>query len=116
MRLNRSIIFLYRISTARLSALQEINEQLQEQDALCSTVPDVDLSILIKNLQPKDTLNEPDEVWEWDKIFIELVAEINGEKTVRTNSEERKSVLGPDELPPTNSTTRIATKNTLEKN
>lgn len=78
-------------------------------------MPDVDLNILIKHLQPKDTLYEPDEVWEWDKLFIELVAEINADKPLKINSEERKSVLGPDELPPSNATTRVTTKVTLDK-
>lgn len=113
----------FRISGGRLNVLQEIHDDLQEQDALCSTVPDVDLHILIDRLQPKDQLNEPDEIWEWDQLFIELVAELNAEKPpLQMNSEERRNmrrVLGPDELPPpANSTTRFTattTKDTLEK-
>lgn len=100
-----------------MNVLEEINNDLQEQEALCTTVTDVDLHILIDRLQPKSALIEAnDEVWEWNKLFTEVIAEINADKPLQINNEERKSILGPDELPPpatTNTARRFATNSTL---
>ena len=76
--------------------LKELNSELLCQN-LYSTIQNVDLSILTRCLQPQECLEEPDNVWEWDKIFTELTAEIHCEKPSRVI---KKVEIGPDELPP----------------
>lgn len=79
--------------------LKELNSDLLAQTAF-SVIEDVDLSILTKCLQPQEVLDEPDEVWEWQKLFTDVVAEIHSDKPIE---KPKKLELKPDELPETNS-------------
>lgn len=51
-------------------------------------------------LQVQESLDEPDEIWEWDKLFTEITAQINSDKTLNVGMPE-KIEIGPDEVPPT---------------
>ncbi|XP_005176272.1 intraflagellar transport protein 43 homolog [Musca domestica] len=83
----------------RVVTLKELNSDLLAQTAF-SVIEDVDLSILTKCLQPQEVLDEPDEVWEWQKLFTDVVAEIHSDKPIE---KPKKLELKPDELPETNS-------------
>ena len=76
--------------------MKELNSDLLAQNAF-SAIEEVDLSILTKCLQPQELLDEADEVWEWDKLFTEVVAEINADKPLE--SKMKSLELRPDELP-----------------
>ena len=81
----------------RVVTLKELNADLLCQNVF-SSVQDVDLSTLTRCLQTEESLNEPDdEVWEWNKLFTEVIAEINCDKKSVT---VRKIEIGPDEFPP----------------
>lgn len=68
-----------------MAAYKELNMDLLKQGAFAS-LEDVDLSILAKCLQNESDLNEPDELWTWDKVFTDVTAKINSDK--RRNSED----------------------------
>ncbi|XP_013102359.1 intraflagellar transport protein 43 homolog [Stomoxys calcitrans] len=85
------------IAVNRVVTLKELNSDLLSQNAF-SAIDDVDLSILTKCLQPQETLDEADEVWEWQKLFTDVVAEINSDKPLENKM--KKLELKPDELPP----------------
>ncbi|KRF85606.1 uncharacterized protein Dvir_GJ16147, isoform B [Drosophila virilis] len=80
-------------------ALKELSSDLLSQNAF-SAIEDVDLSILTRCLHDQESLDEPDELWEWDKLFTEVTAQINSDKTLKAGVPE-KLEIGPDELPPT---------------
>lgn len=67
------------VSVNRVATYNELNSDLLKQGAF-ATLEDVDLSALAKCLQNEIFLNEPDEIWTWDKLFTEVSAEINAEK------------------------------------
>lgn len=91
-----SYFYNFRFSVNRVVTLKELNSDLLGQNAF-SAIDDVDLSILTKCLQPQETLDEPDEVWEWQKLFTDVVAEINSDKPIEKKME--KLELKPDEVP-----------------
>ncbi|XP_055920048.1 intraflagellar transport protein 43 homolog [Eupeodes corollae] len=64
----------------RVVTLKELNSDLLSQNAF-SAIEDVDLTILTRCLQTQDSLDEEDEVWEWDKLFTDVTAEIHSDKT-----------------------------------
>lgn len=66
------------ISENRVIMLKELNLDLLSQSAF-SAIEDIDLSLLMRCLQAQDALDEPDEVWEWDKLFAEVIAEIHSD-------------------------------------
>ncbi|XP_064537295.1 intraflagellar transport protein 43 homolog [Drosophila montana] len=80
------------------ATFKELSSDLLSQNAF-SAIEDVDLSILTRCLYDQETLDEPDEVWEWDKLFTEVTAQINSDKTLKGMPE--KIEIGPDEIPPT---------------
>ncbi|XP_061394456.1 intraflagellar transport protein 43 homolog [Musca vetustissima] len=84
----------------RVVTLKELNSDLLAQTAF-SVIEDVDLSILTKCLQPQEVLDEPDEVWEWQKLFTDVVAEIHSDKS--SLEKPKRTELKPDEIPETNS-------------
>ncbi|TMW50609.1 hypothetical protein DOY81_004344 [Sarcophaga bullata] len=84
------------IAVNRVVTLKELNSDLLAQNAF-SAIEEVDLSILTKCLQPQELLDEADEVWEWDKLFTDVVAEINADKPLE--SKMKSLELRPDELP-----------------
>ncbi|XP_023296307.2 intraflagellar transport protein 43 homolog [Lucilia cuprina] len=87
------------VAVNRVVTLKELNSDLLAQNAF-SAIEDVDLSILTKCLQPQESLDEADEVWEWEKLFTDVVAEINADKPLEN---KRKNLeLKPDELPKPN--------------
>lgn len=45
------------------------------------------------------SLDEPDERWEWDKLFTEITAQINADKNANSGVPEMVGI-GPDEVPP----------------
>ncbi|KAH8377159.1 hypothetical protein KR093_003737 [Drosophila rubida] len=79
--------------------LKELSSDLLSQNAF-SAIEDVDLSILTRCLQLQEALDEPDELWEWDKLFTEVTAQINSDKNSNVGIPE-KVEIGPDEIPPT---------------
>ncbi|XP_030383972.1 intraflagellar transport protein 43 homolog [Scaptodrosophila lebanonensis] len=87
------------ISSNRVVTLKELNSDLLSQNAF-SAIEDVDLSILTRCLQSQENLEERDEVWEWEKLFTEVTAEINSDKSANAGVLQ-KIEIGPDEVPPT---------------
>lgn len=67
------------VSVNRVATYKELNSDLLKQGAFAA-LEDVDLSILAKCLQSEMVLNEPDEVWTWEKLFTDISAEIHSEK------------------------------------
>lgn len=67
------------VSINRVATYNELNSDLLKQGTF-SLLEDVDLSILGRCLQPESALNEPDEVWTWEKLFTEVSAEIHAEQ------------------------------------
>ncbi|KAH8293069.1 hypothetical protein KR044_000489 [Drosophila immigrans] len=78
---------------------KELSSDLLSQNAF-SAIEDVDLSILTRSLQIQEGLDEPDELWEWEKLFTEVTAQINSDKNSFAGAPE-KVEIGPDEIPPT---------------
>lgn len=60
--------------------LRELHSDLLSQNAF-SAIKGVDLSPLMRCLQPQEAVMEPDEIWEWSKLFTDVVAEIHSDKT-----------------------------------
>ncbi|XP_073826086.1 intraflagellar transport 43 [Musca autumnalis] len=87
------------IAVNRVVTLKELNSDLLSQTAF-SVIEDVDLSILTKCLQPQEVIDEADEVWEWQKLFTDVVAEIHSDKPI---IKPKRLELKPDELPEENS-------------
>jgi len=85
----------YRASINREVTFKELSSDLLSQNAF-SAIEDVDLSILTRCLQAQEGLDEPDELWEWDKLFTEVTAQINADKNSNVGMP-----IGPDEIPPT---------------
>lgn len=67
------------VTVNRVATYNELNSELLRQSAFAS-LEDIDLSILAKCLQSEVALNEPDEAWEWEKLFTEVSADIHSEK------------------------------------
>ncbi|TDG49456.1 hypothetical protein AWZ03_004139 [Drosophila navojoa] len=87
------------VAISRDVAFKELSSDLLSQNAF-SAIEDVDLTILTRCLQVQESLDEPDEIWEWDKLFTEITAQINSDKTLNVGMPE-KTEIGPDEVPPT---------------
>ncbi|XP_011210677.1 intraflagellar transport protein 43 homolog [Bactrocera dorsalis] len=81
----------------RLNTLSEINSDLLNQSAFAS-LENIDLTILTRCLKLPETLDEPDEEWEWDKLFTEVIAEIHSDQ--QSFARGHKKEIGPDEIPP----------------
>ncbi|KAM7353769.1 intraflagellar transport 43 [Cochliomyia hominivorax] len=84
------------VAVNRVVTLKELNSDLLAQNAF-SAIEDVDLSILTKCLHSQESLDEADGVWEWEKLFTDVVAEINADKPLE--SKMKNLELRPDELP-----------------
>uniref|UniRef100_A0A1B0BI27 Intraflagellar transport protein 43 homolog n=1 Tax=Glossina palpalis gambiensis TaxID=67801 RepID=A0A1B0BI27_9MUSC len=87
------------VSVDRVVTFKELNSDILMQKSY-GNVGDADLSILTKCLQAPENLDEPDEIWEWEKLFTEVVAEINADKPMPSKPEKKNLILKPDELPP----------------
>uniref|UniRef100_A0A1A9ZR36 Intraflagellar transport protein 43 homolog n=1 Tax=Glossina pallidipes TaxID=7398 RepID=A0A1A9ZR36_GLOPL len=87
------------VSVDRVVTFKELNSDILMQKSY-GNVEDADLSILTKCLQAPENLDEPDELWEWEKLFTEVVAEINADKPLPSKPEKKNLILKPDELPP----------------
>ncbi|EDW76527.1 LOW QUALITY PROTEIN: intraflagellar transport protein 43 homolog [Drosophila tropicalis] len=87
------------VSVNRSVTLKELSSDLLSQNAF-SAIEDVDLSILTRCLQPQESLDEADDLWEWDKLFTEVTAQINSDK-IPNMGVLQKIEIGPDEVPPT---------------
>lgn len=61
----------------RTATYKELNSDLLKQAAF-TAMEDVDLSILGRCLQ--NDLAEPDEEWNWDKLFTEISSDIHADK------------------------------------
>uniref|UniRef100_A0A1A9WZS6 Intraflagellar transport protein 43 homolog n=1 Tax=Glossina brevipalpis TaxID=37001 RepID=A0A1A9WZS6_9MUSC len=90
---------IFRVSVDRVVTFKELNSDILAQKSY-TNVEDVDLSILTKCLQAPENLDEADEVWEWEKLFTEVVAEIHADKPMPLKPEKKNLILKPDELPP----------------
>ncbi|KAH8352708.1 hypothetical protein KR084_005870 [Drosophila pseudotakahashii] len=83
------------MGTSRSAVLKEANSDLLSQYAF-SAVDGFDLSILTDCLVPQESLNEKDDLWQWDKLFTEVTAEIHSDKVPNIGMK-----IGPDVVPPT---------------
>lgn len=63
----------------RTATYKELNSDLLKQAAF-TAMEDVDLSILGRCLQSQNDLIEPDEEWNWDKLFTEISSDIHADK------------------------------------
>lgn len=91
--------YFFRVYMNRVVTLKALNSDLLSQNAF-SAIEDVDLSILTKCLQPQEALDEADEVWEWEKLFTDVIAEINIDKPLENRIKSLE--LKPDEVPTQN--------------
>lgn len=91
---------IFSVAVNRVVTLKELNSDLLAQNAF-SAIEGVDLSILTKCLQPQDSLDEPDEVWDWEKLFTDVIAEINSDKPL--DHKLKALDLRPDDVSPLNS-------------
>ncbi|EDV32103.1 uncharacterized protein Dana_GF15660 [Drosophila ananassae] len=83
------------MGTTRSAVLKEANSDLLSQYAF-SAVDGFDLSILTDCLVPQESLNEKDDLWQWDQLFTEVTAEIHSDKVPSIGMK-----IGPDVVPPT---------------
>ncbi|KAH8241541.1 hypothetical protein KR026_010612 [Drosophila bipectinata] len=83
------------MGTTRSAVLKEANSDLLSQYAF-SAVDGFDLSILTDCLVPQESLNEKDDLWQWDQLFTEVTAEIHSDKGPNIGMK-----IGPDVVPPT---------------
>ncbi|KAH8327781.1 hypothetical protein KR074_003995 [Drosophila pseudoananassae] len=83
------------MGTTRSAVLKEANSDLLSQYAF-SAVDGFDLSILTDCLVPQESLNEKDDLWQWDQLFTEVTAEIHSDKGPNIGIK-----IGPDVVPPT---------------
>lgn len=74
--------------------LKELNSDLLKQSAF-STLEDIDLAILTKCLQSQAQLDEPDEPWEWEKLFTEVSAEIHVDNNTSGKNDTPEDVQTP---------------------
>lgn len=44
-----------------------------------ATIENIDLSLLAEKLHPEKTVQEADEVWNWDTLFTQISSEINSD-------------------------------------
>lgn len=80
------------VSVNRVATYNELNSDLLKQGAF-ATLEDVDLSALATCLQNEIYLNEPDEIWTWDKLFTDVTAEINSEKPQSASNSDNRRVF-----------------------
>ncbi|CAD6999734.1 intraflagellar transport protein 43 homolog [Ceratitis capitata] len=81
----------------RLNTLSELNLDLLNQNAFAS-MENVDLTVLTRCLKLPETLDEPDEVWEWDKLFTDVISDIHSDQQSFAGGQKKE--IGPDEIPP----------------
>ncbi|XP_053957690.1 intraflagellar transport protein 43 homolog isoform X1 [Anastrepha ludens] len=84
-------------SSLRLNTLSELNLDLLAQNAFTS-LENINLSILTRCLKLPETLDEPDEVWEWDKLFTDVISKIHSDQQSFAGGQKKE--IGPDEIPP----------------
>lgn len=83
--------------------MNELNSDLLSQNAF-TAIEDVDLTILTRYLQAQDSLEEADDVWEWEKLFTDVIAEIHSDKTnigVITNELGKIEIAVDEKVSPT---------------
>ncbi|XP_055375559.1 intraflagellar transport protein 43 homolog [Condylostylus longicornis] len=86
------------VTVNRVVTLKELNSDLLNQKAF-SSLEDVDLSVLTKCLQSQSLLEDEDIVWEWEKLFTEITAEIHSQKPLsaeKKDSNTKNSVTNDD--------------------
>lgn len=78
------------VTINRSIALKELNSDLLSNSVFSSI--DADFSILTSCIQ-HNSLDEPDEVWEWDSLFTQVTAEIHADRNT-----SGKSKIAADEV------------------
>lgn len=78
------------VTINRSIALKELSSDLLSNSAFTSI--DADFSILTACIQ-HNSLNEPDEVWEWDSLFTQVTADIHADRNTLG-----KSKIAADEV------------------
>lgn len=64
------------IPTAPKKNYKDINIDLLKKSPI-NPLEDTDLSILMECLETESDLEEPDEIWNWNKVFTKVSAEMN---------------------------------------
>ncbi|KAF7990333.1 hypothetical protein HCN44_000138 [Aphidius gifuensis] len=62
----------------RVAAYKELDSDLLKNSSF-AMIDDINLSLLTEKLYPDKLLDEPDEVWSWDQLFIQVSSELNSE-------------------------------------
>ncbi|XP_011309704.1 intraflagellar transport protein 43 homolog A isoform X2 [Fopius arisanus] len=62
----------------RVAAYQELDTDLLK-NASFAFLDDVNLSLLTERMYPEKSVQEPDEVWNWESMFIQVSSELNSE-------------------------------------
>lgn len=57
---------------------KELNVDVLKKDTINVDDKSTDLTILIEALEPEDEIDEPDEVWQWNQLFTQIVSEVTG--------------------------------------
>ncbi|KAL5291657.1 IFT43 family protein [Megaselia abdita] len=78
------------VNINRSIALKELNSDLLSNSAFTSI--EADFSILTSCIQ-HSSLDEPDELWEWDSLFTQVTADIHSDKNTLS-----KSKIAADEV------------------
>lgn len=63
----------------RTATYKELNSDLLKHAAF-TAMENVDLTVLSRCLQPESDLIEPDEEWNWEKLFTEISSDIHADK------------------------------------
>lgn len=73
------------VAVNRVETYKELTSELLRHAAFAS-LEDVDLLILTRCLQNESSLDEADVAWSWNKVFIDLVADIHADETKNADS------------------------------
>lgn len=58
---------------------KELNVEVLKKNTIDVEDKSSDLTILIEALEPEEDIEEPDEVWQWNQLFTQIVSEMTGQ-------------------------------------
>lgn len=63
----------------RANYTKELNVDVLKKNTIDVEDKTTDLTILIEALEPEDEIDEPDDVWQWNQLFTQIVSEMTGQ-------------------------------------
>lgn len=70
---------------ARSNYKKELNVDVLKKNTIDVEDKSSDLTILIEALEPEDEIEEPDDVWQWNQLFTQIISEITGQISEATD-------------------------------